>query len=55
MNEPNLFFDFFGDEFGRNDGDGFDGGGGGGSLVTDPMIRPPCIAEHSQIFNRACD
>lgn len=55
MNEPNLFFDFFGDEFGRFDDDGFDGGGGGGSLVTDPMIRPPCIAEHSQIFNRACD
>ena len=38
MNEPNLFFDFFGDEFGRFDDDGFAGGGGGGSLVTEVMM-----------------
>ena len=52
MNEPNLFFDFFGDEFGRFDDDGFAGGGGGGSLVTESMIRPACITEHSQVSNR---
>lgn len=54
MNEPNLFFDFFGDEFGRFDEDGFAGGGGGGSLVTNSMIRPACITEHSQSIKRVC-
>ncbi len=54
MNEPNLFFDFFGDEFGRFDEGGFAGGGGGGSLVTNSMIRPACITEHSQSIKRVC-
>ena len=54
MNEPILFFDFFGDEFGRFDEDGFAGGGGGGSLVTNSMIRPACITEHSQSIKRVC-
>jgi hypothetical protein len=54
-NEPNLFLDFFCDGFGRFEEDGFDGGGGGGSLVTELMIRPACITEHSQVFNRQLD
>ena len=54
MNEPILFFDFFGDEFGRFGEDGFAGGGGGGSLVTNSMIRPACITEHSQSIKRVC-
>lgn len=50
MNEPNLFLDFLRGEFGRFEDDGFAGGGGGGSFVTNPMIRPACITKRSQIF-----
>ena len=50
INDPNLFLDFLPDEFGRFDDDGFAGGGGGGSLVTNSMIRPACLTEHSQMF-----
>ena len=34
-------------------GDGFDGGGGGGSFVTSSMIRPACVSQHGQKMNRA--
>jgi hypothetical protein len=32
-------------------GDGFDGGGGGGSFVTSSMIRPACVSQHGQNMN----
>lgn len=49
MNEANLFLDFFREGFGRFEGDGLEGGGGGGSFVTKTMIRPTCNTKHSRI------
>lgn len=41
---PNLFLDFLREVVGRFGAAGF--GGGGGSFVTDLMIRPPCQTKH---------